>query len=73
MFSWLEGWVSERKQTDVINGKTSSWRDFLSGIPQSSALGSILFIPCFSEIGTDVDEGLTYNMFRFADDTTITG
>ena len=68
LLKWLEDWLSERKQRVVINGKASSWRDVLSGVPQGSVLGPILFIVYVN----DIDEGLTSKISKFADDTKIT-
>ena len=67
--SWLEDWLSERKQRIVINGKASHWRDVLSGVPQGSVLGPILFIIYVN----DIDDGLICKISKFADDTKITG
>ena len=67
--SWLEDWLTERKQRVVINGKASDWRNVLSGVPQGSVLGPILFTIYVN----DMDEGLTCKISKFADDTKITG
>ena len=69
ILKWFEDWLSERKQSVVINGKSSNWRDVKSGVPQGSVLGPILFIMYVN----DIDEGLTYKISKFADDKKITG
>ena len=68
LLKWVEDWLSERKQRVVINGKASNWRDVLSGVPQGSVLGPILFIIYVN----DIDDGLTCKISKFADDTKIT-
>ena len=64
---WLGDWLSERKQRVVINGNSSDWRDVISGVPQGSVLGPILFIIYVN----DIDDGLNSKISKFADDTKI--
>jgi len=41
---WIESFLCNRKQRVKINGFYSDWADVLSGIPQGTILGPILFI-----------------------------
>jgi len=65
---WIEAWLSQRRMRVVINGKGSSWREILSGVPQGSVLGPILFVIYINDIGCSISNTF-YNMF--ADDTKI--
>ena len=51
----------------VVNGKLSSWTDILSGIPQGSVLGPILFVIFINDLPDVVIS--TTNIF--ADDTKL--
>ena len=67
---WIEEWLHGRKQRVVLNGKASSWADVLSGVPQGSVLGPILFLIYINDIDHAVDCVSTI-MKKFADDTKI--
>ena len=62
---WIEQWLSRRKQSVVLNAKRSKWRPVLSGVPQGSVLGPILFIIYIN----DIDDCISSKISKFAYDT----
>ena len=66
-FRELESWLTGRKQRICINGSFSDWADVLSGVPQGSVLGPVLF----SIFINDIDDGISSKILKFADDTKI--
>ena len=67
IINWIEQWLTDRKQREVVDGEVSSWKSVLSGVPQGSVLGPILFLVYVN----DLEEGVTGNILKFADDTKL--
>ena len=67
MLKWIESFLSNRKQCVVVNGTKSSWTKVLSGIPQGSVLGPILFVVYINDLPDD----LKGHVKMFADDTKV--
>ena len=67
LLRWIKNFLSERKQRVVLNGISSDWTDVISGVPQGSVLGPILFILYVNDLP---DKVKSYCKI-FADDTKL--
>ena len=69
ILKWVRDFLSNRSQRVKVNHEKSSYNDVLSGIPQGSILGPILFTLFIN----DIPEGLFNPCKIFADDTKLYG
>jgi len=51
----------------ILGGQVSDWSEVLSGVPQGSVLGPILFVLYIN----DIDECINNKILKFADDTKL--
>ena len=67
MLSWITEYLKNRTQVVTINGESSTIGDVISGIPQGTVLGPLLFVIYINDILDNINsDGLL-----FADDTKI--
>ena len=64
--SWIKDFLTERSHYVSVKGEVSSWKDVISGVPQGSVLGPILFIIYNNDIPV-----VRSTVKIFADDTKI--
>jgi len=67
VLNWIRDFLSRRTQCVRIGSTLSSWTDVVSGVPQGSVIGPILFL-CFINDLPDIVSGIVK---IFADDTKL--
>ena len=67
ILSWIESFLTEREQEVRVNGELSKPKHVISGIPQGSVLGPLLFVVYIN----DLPDVVKSNVLLFADDTKI--
>ena len=68
LLTWLNVYLSNREQTVVINGEHSYPAKVVSGVPQGTVLGPILFIIYLNDLQCCIKNSV---ISSFADDTRI--
>ena len=64
---WLHSFLTNRRHHVRIPGGVSKSDNVLSGVPQGTVLGPVLFLVLISDISNNVDSNIT----SFADDTKV--
>ena len=67
MLKWIEGFLTDRQQYVTVKGRSSDWKDVLSGVPQDNVLGPLSFLLCVNDF-PDVIKSM---LKLFADDAKI--
>ena len=67
ILTWIEAFLTDRRQRVVVNDSRSSWGDVTSGIPQGSVLGPMLFMCYINDMPSSVQSSICL----FADDAKL--
>ena len=65
VINWIEKWLTHRRQRVIVDGEISNWKSVLSGVPQVSVLGHILFLIYLNDLENDTSSAVP----KFADYT----
>ena len=69
LHNWISSFISNRTQFVLVNGCVSESVPVLSGVPQGTVLGPILFLLYINDVVECFDDGITIKLF--ADDCKI--
>jgi len=67
LLHWMKNFLTGRRQKVMVAGTGSQWAPVLSGVPQGSVLGPLLFI-CYIN---DMPDTISSFIYMYADDTKI--
>ena len=69
LFAWLKTFLSDHTQTVVVDGQESSAKPVISGVPQGTVLGPLLFLVYINDISKNLSPKTKIRLF--ADDSLL--
>ena len=66
---WINAFLCYRQQRVVVNGVISDWAPVVSGVPQGTVLGPVLFFLHITDITADIE----FEIRLFADECVCYG
>ena len=70
VYKWIKTFLEGRTQSVVVNGETSAPVEVLSGVPQGTVLGPLLFLVMVNDLSKNCPHS---SVSCFADDTRLLG
>ena len=67
VITWIEKWLTHRRQRVIVDGEISNWKSVLCVVPQGSVLSPILFLIYINDLQDDISS----KVLKFADDTKV--
>ena len=69
LLKWIQSFLSNRSQKVIVEGMASSPKPVLSGVPQGTVLGPLLFLVYINDINEGLSQGTKIKLF--ADDSLL--
>ena len=69
LHSWIQSFLTNRRQRVTVNEANSCWEQVTSGVPQGSVLGPLLFVVFIDDMPEVVDDNSL--LIMFADDAKL--
>jgi hypothetical protein len=69
LYEWIKSFLTNRYQSVIVNGIKSDPQPMISGVPQGSVLGPLIFLILIGDIDKDIVKAFVKS---FADDTRAT-